>query len=95
MIDEENEIYHGVFNGSCSLFPRVEKVKLIRRLLTLNLPSLAKPKSVSLSTASSALLVKSKFSGLRSPIRLFIQFFLFFQFTKFTHDVPRKTKIEF
>jgi hypothetical protein len=32
------------------------------------LPSLANPKSVSLSIASFALVVKSKFSGFRSPI---------------------------
>ena len=55
------------------------------------LPSLANPKSVSLSTALSAILVKSKFSGLRSPVEIFflVSFSFLFIETKDTYDEPK------
>lgn len=82
---------HGVFKGRCSLFPKDEKrhhsLKYFFSLFCL--PSFAKPKSVNFNTASSSFVVKSKFSGFRSPKTEEIRRKRKFSFSS-THDAPKK-----
>lgn len=76
-----------MINGNGSLFPsELKKLVNLTYLHFFSVPSLANPKSVSLRTASFPVVVKSKFSGFKSPI---ISKEYFQLSIEITHDEPK------
>lgn len=68
-------------------FLKKKSYRITYTIISLHLPSLANPKSVSFNIAEADVLVKSRFSGLRSP-RSMVKKSSFLN-NKITHDEPK------